>query len=46
MLDQLKNLVLNSGRHLGAAAAPSIFWKTIVFCSKTIEICDVIFSKQ
>ena len=23
-----------------------IFWKTIVFCSKTIEISDVIFSKQ
>ena len=25
---------------------PLIFWKTIVFCSKTIEIYDVIFSKN
>ena len=28
------------------AVAPQIFWKTKVFCSKIIEICDVIFSKQ
>ena len=35
-------------RHLGdeGGHGPLIFNKTTDFCSKTIEMCDVIFSKQ
>ena len=31
---------------LGGGAVAPIFWKTIVFCSKTMEMCDVILPKQ
>ena len=30
----------------GGAMPPQVFWKTIVFCSKTMEMCDVILPKQ
>ena len=37
-----------SGGHLGGEGGdgPPIFWKTIVFCSKSMEMCDVILPKQ
>ena len=30
----------------GGERWPPIYWKTIVFCSKKMEICDVILPKQ
>ena len=30
----------------GEGDGPPIFWKTIVFCSRILEMCDIILPKQ